>query len=61
MTQSRLLLIDRHGGIRGPESETIHHLPSRFRGLAENGTLLGGLFHATGSGRATAAISTTTR
>ncbi|MFB9927631.1 hypothetical protein ACFORO_20490 [Amycolatopsis halotolerans] len=37
-----LLLIDRHGGVRGPESENIRRLRSRFRGLAENGTLLGG-------------------
>ncbi|MFE3179044.1 hypothetical protein ACFXPA_03435 [Amycolatopsis sp. NPDC059090] len=37
-----LLLIDRHGGIRGPESENIRRLRSRFRSLAENGTLLDG-------------------
>ncbi|MBB1154422.1 hypothetical protein H4281_14870 [Amycolatopsis sp. DR6-1] len=37
-----LLLIDRNGGIRGPESENIRRLRSRFRGLAEDGTLFGG-------------------
>lgn len=37
-----LLLVDRDGGIRGPEYENVVPSRSRFRGFAEDGTLAGG-------------------
>lgn len=37
-----LLLVDRHGGIRGPEYVNVLPSRSRFCGLAEDGTLLDG-------------------